>query len=88
MKEKIPALLIQVASYLIRVGWFAREKRSWVESTLGLCLGQEVYDVENVKGKEGMCYCCSFTQSCLTLSDPMDCSTVGFPVLHHLPEFV
>ena len=32
--------------------------------------------------------CCSVTQSCLTLRDPMDCSTPGFPVLHHLPELV
>ena len=24
--------------------------------------------------------------SCLTLCDPMDCKTPGFPVLHHLPE--
>ena len=31
--------------------------------------------------------CCSFAQSCLTLCDPMDCSTPGFPVLHCLPEF-
>ena len=30
--------------------------------------------------------CCSVTQLCLTLCDPMDCSTPGFPVLHHLPE--
>ena len=30
--------------------------------------------------------CCSVTQSCLTHCDPMDCSTWGFPVLHHLPE--
>ena len=30
----------------------------------------------------------SVTQSCLTLSNPMDCSTPGFPVLHHLPELV
>ena len=28
----------------------------------------------------------SVTQSCLTLCDPMDCSTPGFPVLHQLPE--
>ena len=27
------------------------------------------------------------TKSCLTLCDPMDCSTPGFPVLHHLQEF-
>ena len=26
------------------------------------------------------------TQSCLTLCDPMDCSTQGFPVHHKLPE--
>ena len=30
---------------------------------------------------------CFITKSCLTLRDPMDCSTLGFPVLHHLPEF-
>ena len=30
--------------------------------------------------------CCSVTQSCLTLCDPMDCSTTGFPFLHHLLE--
>ena len=28
----------------------------------------------------------SVAQSCLTLSDPMDCSMLGFPVHHHLPE--
>ena len=27
------------------------------------------------------------SQSCVTLRDPMDCSTPGFPVLHYLPEF-
>ena len=26
------------------------------------------------------------SQSCLTLCDPMDCSTPGFPVHHQLPE--
>ena len=30
--------------------------------------------------------CCLVAKSCLTLYDPMDCSTPGFPVLHHLPE--
>ena len=28
----------------------------------------------------------SITQSCLTLCDPVDCSTPGFSVLHHLQE--
>ena len=30
--------------------------------------------------------CCSVTQSCPTLCDPMDCSMPGFPVLHRLQE--
>ena len=30
---------------------------------------------------------CSAIRLCPTLRDPMDCSTPGFPVLHHLPEF-
>ena len=31
--------------------------------------------------------CCSVTQLCLALCDPMDCSMQGFPVLHCLLEF-
>ena len=30
----------------------------------------------------------SVTQSCPTLCDPMDCSTLGFPVHHQLPELI
>ena len=30
--------------------------------------------------------CCSVAKSCLTLCDPMDCSTPFFPVLHYLLE--
>ena len=34
------------------------------------------------------CFCCSVTQSCLSdFYNPMDCSTPGFSVHHHLPEF-
>ena len=34
------------------------------------------------------CYCyCSVPKSCLTLWDPVDCSTPDFPVLHYLLEF-
>ena len=29
----------------------------------------------------------SVTQSCLTLCDPINCSTPGLPVHHQLPEF-
>ena len=30
--------------------------------------------------------CCSVTQSCLSLCNPMDCSTPGLPVHHYLLE--
>ena len=32
-------------------------------------------------------HCCSVTQLFLTLCDPMDCSTPGLPVPHHLLKF-
>ena len=32
------------------------------------------------------CCCCSVIQSCLTVCNPMNCSTPGFFVVHHLPE--
>ena len=31
-------------------------------------------------------HCSLVVKSCLTLCDPMDCSTSGFPVQHQLPE--
>ena len=37
--------------------------------------------------KSSMCPFSSVAQLCLTLRDPMDCSTSGLPVPHHLPEF-
>ena len=36
-------------------------------------------------GKPGGC--CSVAQSCLTLCEPMECWTQGFPVLHYHPDF-
>jgi len=33
-----------------------------------------------------ICCCYSVAQWCPALCDPADCSTPGFPVLHHLPE--
>ena len=32
-------------------------------------------------------FCCSMAKSCPILCDPTDCSTLGFTVLHYLPEF-
>ena len=33
------------------------------------------------------CCCCSVSKLCWTLCNPMDWGTLGFPVLHYLPEF-
>ena len=35
----------------------------------------------------GLSCCYSVTKFCPTLCDPMDCSILGFPVLHFLPQF-
>ena len=47
----------------------------------GVCMG-----VWGVVQSPWLINCCSVNQSCPTLCDPMDCSTPGFPVLHHLFE--
>ena len=39
------------------------------------------------KSSQFVLCCCSVAKSCLTLCNPTDCSTPGFPVLHYLPEF-
>ena len=36
--------------------------------------------------KTSILCCCSVTQSCPALCDPMNYSTPGFPVIHYLPE--
>ena len=36
----------------------------------------------------GLNCCSSVAKLCLTLCDPMDCSTPDSPVLHHLPELL
>ena len=41
---------------------------------------------QDIRGSNCCCYC-SLTKSCPTLHDPMNCSTPGFPVPHHFPEF-
>ena len=42
--------------------------------------------IKHITGRRSM-VCCSVAKSYLTLCDPTDCSTPGFPVLHQLLEF-
>ena len=75
---------------------------SWpgIEPTLPLSPALQIYSLPaELSGKTLCIYmmsyisyrwwegcCCSAAQLCLSLCDPMDCSTPGFPILHHLLE--
>ena len=48
---------------------------------------ETMHGLNNTGYRDLSCTCCSVTQLCPTLCDPVDCSTPGFPVLHHLLEF-
>ena len=43
------------------------------------------WEVQSIRYK--MSCCCSVAESCLTLSDPIDCSMPSSSVLYYLPEF-
>ena len=60
-----------------------REREWWVITNgYSFFLGwQKWFEISGVN------CCCSATQSCPTLCNPMDCSVPGFPVLHFLLEF-
>ena len=53
-----------------------------------ICIFLIISDVEHFFTVNIISICCLVTQSCPILYDLMDCSTPGFLVLHHLPEFV
>ena len=50
------------------------------------CLIQ-THCMRKIKSVSHWVCCCSITKSRLTLCNPMDCSTPGFPVVHCLLEF-
>ena len=56
------------------------ESASWI-IVYWVCKGE--IDFSTLFYYRSIC-CCSLTQLCLALCDPMDGSTPGFPVLHHL----
>ena len=64
-------------------GHFPKEPKKKTFSLLQL--PGEAYH-SGFNGRKSYCYFWA-TKSCLTLCDPMDCSTPGFPVLHYLLEF-
>ena len=59
----------------------------WSDISQHLSSTSKVPERKNIITTFLYCCCCSVTKSGLTLCDPMNCSTPGFPVLHYLPEF-
>ena len=59
----------------------------WAEHTLLICKQYAEAVVVQTPDPTDWLWSQSVAQSCLTLCDPMDCSTPGLPVLHYLPEF-
>ena len=72
------------------------QPRGWTWASCTSCLAGILFTLSHLGSPlfEWMDYNCfiylfqfsSVAQSCLTLCDPMDCSTPGFPVHHQLPE--
>ena len=58
-----------------------------VLSTNGTGLSPRTYSEQNIFLRGEELQFSSVAQLCLTLCDPVDCSTPGLPVHHQLPEF-
>ena len=66
-------------------------QRSFTNSASNTCVSSNIFLFVPVfpLNSQSILSCTQFssvTQSCLTLWDPMDCSTPGLPVHHQLPE--
>ena len=65
------------------------EKQKLKQISVDPCLQQLIHNSQNVEANQtsiNWCCCCSVTKWCLTLCNPLDCSTPGFLVLHYLPQ--
>ena len=77
------------------VGWAGgsvalHPRSSWSCKNSWLSIGrrrEQCIRTSDSSEQSGYQLCCSVPKSCLTLWDPMDCSTPGFPVLIRIPEF-
>ena len=55
----------------------------WQPHILQVLIAFTIFKLTHYSGVD----CCSVAKSSMTLCDPMDCSTPGFPVLNYLLEF-
>ena len=61
--------------------------RKWIVLGDTRAAKQETILGRGAPGIELQWWWCSVAKFCLSFETPMDCSTPGVPVLHHLPEF-
>ena len=76
--------LISLLKYLVDFGilhvFLTNGEKLGLKKECGVCVYTQNYE-------KFPCNISSVAQSCSTLCDPMDCSTLGLPVHHQLPEF-
>ena len=79
-----------IIEHLIYVQHVARLCRQVGDNSVALPTKGTRKLVRKTNSKEtiSFCCCCSVTQSCPTLCNPMKCSMPGFPVLHHLLDLL
>ena len=63
-----------------------RDGGAWWAAVYGVMQSRTRLKLLSSSSRETCSYSSSVAQSCLTLCNPMDCSTPGFPVHHQLPE--
>ena len=65
-----------------------KKKKKLLRTTFFSSVSDCKWDINNLASALMICCCCLVAQSRQNLCDPMDCNVPGFPVLHHLLEFV
>ena len=71
-----------------RSNHLAQSKLKYLTVHFTFSLGCLISQMQHVhSGASDVCCCCSAVESCLTVCNPMDCSTPGLPAPHCLPEF-
>ena len=88
-------LTILSIRYLMKFWAYNSKNKLWPSSSLSLLFSEvdkpekviciDKHTPPHIWIHTHICYC-SVAQSCLTPLDPMGCSTLGLPFLHHLPE--
>ena len=77
--------LVSISALLQKVVFLLSVCCAYLKSMDKLCYTLYFHNSLDFNTMVPHCYC-SVTKLSTTLCNPMDCSTPGFPILHHLPE--